>query len=138
MKWILKASMQKALSAVPRGEDVNYFLQRHVAGSLPQRDGPFRQKVSRAFQHFRAFEEHSTKPPADAVFYEFGAGWDLVAELGYYGLGIDHQLLVDIRPSVKLELVNDAIARYTRLRSRARARSEAAAARSRKSRRSTA
>lgn len=115
MKWILKASTQKALSAVPHGEDVNYFLQRHVVRSLPQRDAAFRQKVSRAMQHFRAFNEHGSRAPGDAVFYEFGTGWDLVAPLGYYALGVESQLLVDIRPSVKLDLVGDAIARYARL-----------------------
>jgi SAM-dependent methyltransferase len=115
VRWILKASAQKALSALPRGEDVNYLLQRHVAGSLPQRDGPFRQKVSRALRHFDTFVEYGYREPASAVFYEFGTGWDLVAPLAYYSLGVERQLLVDIRPSVKLELVNDAIGRYSRL-----------------------
>jgi SAM-dependent methyltransferase len=43
------------------------------------------------------------------VFYEFGAGWDLAIPLSYAGLGVGRQVLVDIRPSARVELVNETI-----------------------------
>jgi SAM-dependent methyltransferase len=116
VKWIVKASAQKLLSSVPRGSDANFVLQYRLTKSLPQRDPAFRRKVSRAVQHFRAFREHGTGKASSAVFYEFGTGWDLVVPLVYWSLGIDRQILADIRPNLRLELVNDTVTRFERLR----------------------
>jgi SAM-dependent methyltransferase len=54
-------------------------------------------------------------PPAEATFYEFGAGWDLAIPLAYGLLGVGRQVLVDIRPSARVELVNDSLASFERL-----------------------
>jgi SAM-dependent methyltransferase len=75
-----------------------------------------RQKFSRAVQHLRAYEEHGPGvPAAAATFYEFGAGWDLAIPLAYGLLGVGKQVLVDIRPSARVELVNDSLASFERL-----------------------
>lgn len=116
MKWILKAATQKALGSLPRDQDLNFFLQYHVTGSLPQGDAAFRRKLERAFQHHDTFAEHSSVPTEEAVFYEFGTGWDLAIPLAYAALGVPRQVLVDIRPNVRLRLVNDSIERFGRLR----------------------
>lgn len=113
---MVKALAQQALSRIPRGERLNYVLQRRV-GSLPASDEAFRRKVSRAFQHFEAFAELGPRRPAgEAIFYEFGAGWDLAVQLAYWALGVDRQTVVDIRPILRIELVNDTIAKVERLR----------------------
>jgi SAM-dependent methyltransferase len=88
-----------------------------VLRSLPAGDGALRQKFSRALQHLGAYEEHGPGvPAADATFYEFGAGWDLAIPVAYALLGVGRQVLVDIRPSARVELVNDSLASYERLR----------------------
>jgi SAM-dependent methyltransferase len=116
MRWMLKALTQQALSRNPRGERLNYMLQRRVLGSLPASDEAFRRKVSRAFQHFEAFAELGPRRPVgEAVFYEFGAGWDLAVQLAYWALGVERQTVVDIRPILRIELVNDTIAKFERL-----------------------
>lgn len=117
MRWMLKALAQQALSRTPRGERLNYVLQRRVLGSLPASDEAFRRKVSRAFQHFEAFAELGLRRPVgEAIFYEFGAGWDLAVQLAYWALGVERQTVVDIRPILRIELVNDTIAKVERLR----------------------
>ena len=119
MRWVLKASVQKLLGALPQGERVNYLLQRRVLRTLPLGDAEFLGKVERALQHFDAFRRHGPqREPADAVFYEFGAGWDLTIPLAYRALGVGRQVLVDIRPAARLELVNDSLAKHARLRER--------------------
>jgi SAM-dependent methyltransferase len=116
MRWVLKALTQQALSRIPRGERLNYVLQRRVLGSLPASDEAFRRKVSRAFRHFEAFTELGPRRPiGEAVFYEFGAGWDLAVQLAYWALGVERQTVVDIRPILRIELVNDTIAKFERL-----------------------
>jgi SAM-dependent methyltransferase len=117
MRWLAKAALQRGFGLVPQGERLNYVFQRHVLRSLPVGDSVFRRKFARAEQHLRAFEEHGPgTAAADATFYEFGAGWDLAIPLSFAALGVGRQVLVDIRPSVRLELVNDSLAALERLR----------------------
>jgi SAM-dependent methyltransferase len=117
MRWEVKALTQQALSHVPRGERLNYALQRRVLHTLPASDEAFRRKANRAFQHFDAFVELGPRRPLpEAVFYEFGAGWDLAVQLVYWSLGVERQTVVDIRPIMRIELVNHTIAKLERLR----------------------
>ena len=117
MRWLAKAALQRGMGAVPQGERLNYVFQRHVLRSLPAGESVFRRKFSRALQHLGAYEEHGPGAPREeAVFYEFGAGWDLAIPVAFATLGVGRQVLVDIRPSVRLELVNDSLAALERLR----------------------
>jgi hypothetical protein len=117
MRWVAKALIQQLLSRLPRGERLNYVLQRRVVHTLPAGETAFRLKVARAFQHFEAFLEFGPRRPvAEAVFYEFGAGWDLAVQLTYWALGVERQTVIDIRPILRLELVDDTIAKFERLR----------------------
>src|SRR5213078_3194941 len=92
--------LQRGLGLLPQGERLNYLFQRHVARSLPGGEPAVRRKLARARQHLEAFG----RPVEDAVFYEFGAGWDLAIPLSYAALGVRRQVLVDIRPSARGEL----------------------------------
>jgi SAM-dependent methyltransferase len=47
--------------------------------------------------------------------YEFGAGWDLIGPLAFRMLGVERQVLVDIRPSLRAELVEDTLRRFAEL-----------------------
>jgi SAM-dependent methyltransferase len=117
MKWVAKAAVQRGLGALPQGERLNYVFQRRVLRSLPAGDAALRQKFSRALQHVAVYREYGNGVPAeDACFYEFGAGWDLAIPIAYALLGVGRQVLVDIRPSARVELVSDSIASFERLR----------------------
>lgn len=117
MNWLVKAVIQKGLSALPASERANYVFQRRVARTLPVADAGVRRKFGRALAHFAAFREHGpARPPERVVFYEFGAGWDLLVQLSYAALGVGRQVLVDIRRNVRLELVNESLAALARLR----------------------
>jgi len=103
------------MSALPAPERVYYVFQRRVSRSLPASEATFRRKFHRAVSHFGAYVEHGPQRDAgDAVFYEFGAGWDLSIQLAYWSLGVNRQVLVDIRPNLRLELVNVTIDRLRR------------------------
>jgi SAM-dependent methyltransferase len=117
MRWLAKAALQRGFGALPQGEQLNYVFQRRVLRSLPAGEAALRQKLARARQHVDTYREHGPRIPlADACFYEFGAGWDLAIPLAYAMLGVGRQVLVDIRPSARLELVNDSIASLERAR----------------------
>jgi SAM-dependent methyltransferase len=117
MHWLVKRALQNGLSALPASESANYFFQRHVTRRLPIGDAGVARKFARANAHLRAFEHHGGgRPPGEAVAYEFGAGWDLAIPLSYAALGLGRQVLVDIRPNLRLELVNASIASLGRQR----------------------
>ena len=117
MRWLAKAALQRTLGALPQGERLNYVFQRHVLRSFPVPDGAMRQKFSRAIAHISSYQEFgSGVPREEATFYEFGAGWDLAIPIAYAQLGVGRQVLVDIRPSARLELVNHSIATLERMR----------------------
>jgi len=116
MRWIAKALLQKGLSALPGPERANYVFQHYVSRSLPVGEDIFRRRFRRAEEHLRAYEKHgSGMPVGEAVFYEFGAGWDLTLPLAFWSLGVERQILVDLRSNVRLPLVGRGLARLRRL-----------------------
>jgi SAM-dependent methyltransferase len=116
MRWLAKAALQRALGALPQGERLNYVFQRHVLHSFPVGDAAYRQKFTRAVNHLALYEEHGPDvPAADATFFEFGAGWDLAIPISYALLGVGRQVVIDIRPSARIELVNETLAALDRL-----------------------
>src|ERR687887_618631 len=101
MRWVVKAALQRALGLLPQGERLNYLFQRHVSRSLPGGEPVVRRKLARARQHLDAFG----RPADDAVFYEFGAGWDLAIPFSFPAPRGRRQLVGDIRPRSPGELL---------------------------------
>lgn len=116
MKWIVKALAQKVMSALPRGERLNYWFQRR-SGGLPVSDEGFVEKVRLAHERMRKLEKFGpNRPLSDIQCFEFGAGWDLIGPLAYWAFGIQHQIVIDVRPNLRPELVQDSIQKLVRLR----------------------
>jgi len=109
MNWKVKAIIQQVFSHIPFGEQMNYLGQRYIIRNLPRKED-FWSNVSHAQEHFNNFRKHGM-PMESPIFYEFGVGWDLIIPLTYYLMGIDHQILVDIRPLLRKELINDTLKR---------------------------
>ncbi|MDQ6946807.1 MAG: class I SAM-dependent methyltransferase [Actinomycetota bacterium] len=111
MRWKAKAAVQTVFSRVPGGEAINYLCQRRIFRNLPLDDDTFRGTVDNARRHVENLARHGSVPVGEARFYEFGAGKDLVIPLAFYCLGVNHQVLVDIRRLVRDELVVDTARR---------------------------
>lgn len=111
--WRLKALLQKALSSMPGGRHVNYLFQRHVTHGIPITEARLVESIDNAATHLDACRRHASPPVpvADAVFFEFGAGWDLHLPLTLYALGVRHQVVVDLTPHARPELIDDVVAR---------------------------
>lgn len=109
MNWKLKATLQNIFSYLPNGESINYFFQRKITKNLPLKETKIREKMLVANTHIDNFRQYGQKTLEQAIFYEFGAGWDIVQPLIFYSLGVNYQILVDIRQLIKLELINSSI-----------------------------
>jgi len=110
--WRFKALLQLTLSWLPRGERLNYLVQRYVVGSLPASDAEFSASVSYAKRHFNALQRNCSRPLSEASFYEFGAGWDMTIPLAFYGFGIGSQIVVDIRNLLRPHIFNLTIDKF--------------------------
>jgi len=115
MNWRYKALLQLVFSNLPFGERMNYLFQKYVTRSLPTSDAKFVSIVSEAKEHIEVLRKYLSCPFEEATFYEFGAGWDLMVPLAFYALGVERQILVDIRNLVRVELVNDTIEKFQRM-----------------------
>lgn len=113
MKWIAKAALQKMFSIIPGGQRLNYIAQRHITRALPSSDQDFFDKITIALHHCAVIErETDQKEHGNLSFYEFGAGWDMLTPLIYFMHGVRNQTIADIRPNLKLELINYTIQRF--------------------------
>lgn len=115
MDWRYKALLQSALSFIPAGDQVNYLFQRHITRNLPVDDAKFREITGIAQRHVELVKRHGKKPIEKATFYEFGAGWDLIVPLTFFSLGVERQILVDIRRLSRAWLANETIDRLLTL-----------------------
>ena len=109
--WRQKAALQRIIDKLPAAHRFNYLLQRHVTHGLPRADAKVTEAVELAAHHIDVLSEHGTVPVGEATFFEFGAGWDLAMPLALYALGAGHQVVVDIRPLVRADLVRDLAGR---------------------------
>jgi SAM-dependent methyltransferase len=115
LDWRYKTLAFWILSGIPGGESIHYLIQRYVTKSLPHGDTFTESNVATAQQHVQAFCTYGGRPPGEALFYEFGTGWSLLLPLAFYSFGVNRQYVVDITPKVKIELIQDAIAKLHRL-----------------------
>ncbi|MFC1935246.1 class I SAM-dependent methyltransferase [Chloroflexota bacterium] len=115
MNWRYKAMLQLGFSVMPLGEQLNHFFQRHVAKSLPLSDATFANIASTAKEHIDGVQRHLKLPFKEATFYEFGAGWDLTIPLAFYALGVQRQIVADIRFLLRPKEVNDPILKFQRV-----------------------
>jgi len=109
--WKLKAGLQRAFSVLPAGDRVNYLFQKHVTRTYPMSDEHLREAVTIGLDHVRGLNDTFGRGLTKARFFEFGAGWDLHMPLVLWALGIEHQVVVDIRPLARADLVADVVRR---------------------------
>lgn len=107
--------MQNLLSRIPSGEQVNYLLSRYVTGHVPASEATFRRDVSFAQQYLEAFRKYGGRSIEEGRFYEFGGGWDLIVALTFYSLGVNRQVVVDLRKILRPSLVAMTATRLNRL-----------------------
>jgi hypothetical protein len=105
--WKLKAAVQRVCSAVPGGHRINYLLQRHVTHGVPISDEVLGDDIDLAVDHIARLTDVAGRDVRPGRFFEFGAGWDRHGPQILWCLGVDHQVVVDVRPLARPELVLD-------------------------------
>ncbi len=115
MHWKHKARLQRLFSAMPGGERCNYLLQRFVTRTLPLDDDGFLFRARLAQEILGLVRRDPSQPLGDTVFFEFGAGADLVGPITFHAMGVERQILVDRSALLRPALVRDTLAKAARL-----------------------
>ncbi|MCA9043386.1 MAG: methyltransferase domain-containing protein [Planctomycetaceae bacterium] len=115
MHWHRKAQIQNVLSRIPGGETLYYWLQRYVTKSLPPSDKKFLERFEIEAGHVDTFCRLGNCPVGEAVFFQFGAGWTMSGPLIFHALGVNKQILVDIRRLLRPWLINVSVEQLGRL-----------------------
>jgi len=110
MRWIAKAAAHWALSTMPGGGELRYRIQRRLGST----NSSFNAAIESARAHLEAVTSLSPLT-ADAHYFEFGAGCDLIQPLIFWASGVRTQTIIDIKPLARLELVNEAISQIRKL-----------------------
>jgi SAM-dependent methyltransferase len=116
MNWKLKGLGQSALSLLPGATQLNYWGQKFITRAHTDYQPVVESRLEKARWIKQQFAQHGEGDIGRAQFYEFGAGWNLAGPLALYSLGINRQIVIDITPCARLELINrviDELDRYT-------------------------
>jgi len=111
MNWKIKAAIQKTLGSMPFSDRLNYLLQRFVSKGYPAPETIFQKKIMNSDRHLQAYKTYSKVTGKEDIFFEFGAGWDILIPLIYASKGVWKQIVIDISDLLKLSLVRSNIAR---------------------------
>lgn len=112
-RWVGKALVQQVVGALPRGHRVNAVLQQRVTGRLPRQGEVFVAHVAEHARHQRALIDLRPGCAASGLrAFEFGAGYDLLGPMVRWSAGVDAQTLIDLRPVLRLALVNDTLRKF--------------------------
>lgn len=115
MNWKVKNRLFFILQNIPYGKFVYYMLQKHLTKSVWLDDKMFidyyASKVSR---HVKSIAEFGDCPINEATFFEFGAGWDMLAPIGFALNDAKRYIAVDLNSYAHPELVKNTLDLYKR------------------------
>ena len=113
MDFRYKCFAMQALSRIPFGQNAHYWIQKHITKSLKAGDEKYLQMYNAKVRpHMEAFLNYGNTELQESVYYEFGAGWDLFAPLGFSAYGVKRLILVDLSPLLHAEEAQNSIDFY--------------------------
>jgi len=114
MDWRFKAAAHNIFSYVPKGHRLNKLFQTHVTHSDRLTDASFLDIVTWAVSHMQTIKRHEYRALDELRFFEFGAGYHLIGPLTFFAYGINRQIVTDVTPLLRPDMVNQTIANFIR------------------------
>jgi SAM-dependent methyltransferase len=93
--------------SIPGFSRLHYFAQRRITKTLPRAPEHFAAYLREVECRRDRFLRYGTL--TGKIMLEFGAGWDLFHNIALYCYGLDKQILVDLSPHMRPELVDGNI-----------------------------
>lgn len=113
-KWILKAIVQKTISYLPLGSQINYLFQKHVTKGVFLSDLYFYDRLGHARDHLRGYSKYTES--SSSLFpnfcLELGTGWYPIVPIGFFLAGAEKIYSVDISFLTSKERIKTTIGRF--------------------------
>ncbi|RMG21063.1 MAG: class I SAM-dependent methyltransferase [Bacteroidetes bacterium] len=106
--WLIKASVQKIISALPASQQLNTLLQRHVSGQLRLRPDFVADRLEHVSRHLHAYQEQHGQVPQRVL--EIGTGWYPLVPLGLYLCGVSCIYSLDVQPLLQIKQLHHLLA----------------------------
>jgi hypothetical protein len=101
--WLLKATVQGAISPLPGCDRLNYLLQKHVTGSVVLTEEGFERKLQQCRRHINSYRESGGGDRLPARALELGTGWYPIVPIGLALAGVEQVVSIDVSPLLDLE-----------------------------------
>ena len=115
MNWKVKNTLFHLFEVLPGGEKLYYILQKYVTKSVWVDDTQFKHYYdSKVLKHLEVIDKYGEEDISTASFFEFGAGWDMLAPIGFALEGAKRYVAVDLNCYMRPELVKNTVDLYLR------------------------
>jgi hypothetical protein len=110
-KWILKAIVQKTISFLPFGNNINFMFQKYVTKGVQLSDDYFYDRLGHGQEHLLSFQKFTGKPfPQTSL--EIGTGWYPVVPVAFFLAGTGKIYSVDITFLTSKERVKTTLEKF--------------------------
>jgi hypothetical protein len=116
MQWVLKVVAFKVLGLLPGGNITHRFMQETITQSLRVTEDRVLQKIQVGMEYLDYIEEVLDGKDLSAITHvDIGAGWMPTIPLLFYSVGLERQLLLDVRRNMHAKIVRDVIYAFRQL-----------------------
>lgn len=116
MWWMIKVAADQVLSVIPGGEAVASFARKNITRTSYPTEGTVAHKMQVATDYLvflhRLFRPHDL---AQMAHVDIGCGWMPTIPLVFYSVGVQRQVLCDIRRNMKRDTVAETVRIFQRL-----------------------
>jgi hypothetical protein len=110
--WVLKATVQGAISPLPGCDRLNYLLQKHVTGSVLLGEEGFERKVAQCRRHVTSYRACRGNDELPALALELGTGWYPIVPVGLVLAGVERVVTIDVTQLLDLERTRSVLELY--------------------------
>lgn len=114
MNWKYKNAVFHLLRFMPAREQLYYLIQKNITKSVYVNEDAFANNFAgKVEDHMALIYERTGKTMEGSVIFEFGAGWDLMAPIGFclWG-GVKRYIAVDLNKYIRPELIKRTLKLY--------------------------
>ena len=114
MKFRRKLFLYKCIENLPFGMDIYHFAQEKVTKSLLLPDEDFMSRFDdKVLRHEIAIKRYGMTEQKKSVFFEFGAGWDMLAPIGFSLVGgVKRYIAVDLNKHLRKSIIQNTMELY--------------------------
>jgi hypothetical protein len=116
MDWRVKALAYQLLQISPFGNSLYEFVQQHVTKSVEATPERIRQKIEVGNDYWRILRQHMPECELDKLTHvDLGSGWMPTIPFLLYCVGVNNQVLLDIKPHMRWNHVAGTVRTFSEI-----------------------